>query len=232
MFTAAAVVVAILVLVVVVIVVRSSARGSTREMEDLAGRIARNELTTLPPFDAQLLPLLSKDPEGSSDYLRPTGGARTASLVAVIPACEGTDTLAAIHTEISPRHGLGRIVVVVGGQKIELTLKSRMWRVTIDGRPLGVINPASGRIEDLAGASVGRLQRIRGGSELHLGSTHVALIEAGATVQARRPPVRRPLLRLLAPLPVDGANWILAAVGLNVGSALTPASSAVLGKGI
>ncbi len=134
----------------------------------------------------------------------------------------GTATLAAIRTELSPSQGQGRIEVLAGGVKVELALHQGQWLVTAQGRPLGSIEPASGRIDDPGRGLIGAYQRGPAESALQLRGVMLASIDRGATIDAH-PAQLRPLLRLPAPLQDGEASlWLLAVVGPDLGLAPTP----------
>lgn len=209
--------------VILFAVVGLVALGAKSEMDTLAGAIARGDLPGLTPFSDHVLPWLSKDLVGHSSYVRPMGGALTGSLAATVPSCEGPATLLALRTELTPRRGQGRIDLLAGGPRIELQLHEGLWFVSANGRPLGTIDPSSGRLDDSNRRTVGWHQRVGGSSSVHLFGAHLATIDAGASLHEQRPAAPRPLLRLTTLLPnAEASMWLLAVLGLDLGLALTP----------
>jgi hypothetical protein len=217
------VVVALVGMVILFVVVGLSALGKKSEMDVLAGSIARGELPGLAPFGDHLLPWISCDLVGTTSYVRPMGGALTGSLAATIPSCAGPSSLLALRAEITSRHGRGQIDVLAGGPRVGLALHQGMWFVTVDGAPLGAIEPSSGRIDDVQRVPIGQLQRASGHSQLHLRGALVATLARGAAIHDRPSTAPRPLLQMSAPPPPgDAAMWLLAVVGLELATALTP----------
>jgi hypothetical protein len=223
---AALVVVGLFVLVIVFAVVVVGALGSKSEMDALGGAITRGDVPGLAPFGAGVFPWMSKDLAGHASYQRPMGGALTGNLAATILACprpgEAPGALAALRAELTPREGRGHIDVLAGGVRVELRLHQGTWFVTGQGRPLGGIEPTSGRIQDPARGAVGWCERGPAGCRLHLGGVVVATIDGGATLDAH-PGTQRPLVHLAAAVAEgDPALWLLAVIGLELALALTP----------
>jgi hypothetical protein len=212
----------------VVIVAAVKGLGGKKQMDALEQGIAAGAVPELAEWNPSLLEWLSKDVIGGAYYYRPMGGARTEKLACTIPAWQGPATLLALSAELTSRRGEGRIEILARGWQVSLVLHTGIWHVTVNGRPLGAIDPTSGRLDDPHRQPIGACLRGPAGTQLQLRGADVAWIAGDPTLHAQRLEPRRPLLRLAAPLgDVEPVMWVLAAIGFSLGHTLQDSSRMV-----